>query len=178
MEKLTRSGAKPQNPDERPSRWPNFFGLVMAVFLFSAAPAAAHYVYQDDRVYNGDNECVEVRSEVSHGSLGAGYYKTDVEVWQGLLGYGNCLYHWERSSGKIAGKQQHFVNNNGSSRVCTATGWVFNTSFGNQLTIAVNHNRDYPLCGDGHYANWTGGYNNNGGEWHGGWVWSGWHWFD
>lgn len=159
-------------------RLPELAGVIAALCTASVLPALAHYVYNDDRVYQATSECVEVRSEVSHGSYGGGYYKTDVEVWQDILGnLGNCIYHWERAAGNIAGMQQHYVYTQANGwHVCTATGWIFNTNFGNQLTIAVTHPSRIPVCGSNNtYANWTGGYHNNGGSWNGGWVWSGGH---
>ena len=157
-------------------RLPEVVGAALAIVMVGIAlPASAHYVYAQDTVFIASSECVEVRSEVSHGSHNGGFYKTKVEVWKEFLGYGNCIYHWERSAGKIAAKQEHwaFVNNNWFA--CTATGWIFNSSTGNQLDVAVNHPNRNPACGAGTYANWTGGYNNNGGTWNGGWVWSGGH---
>jgi hypothetical protein len=121
--------------------WSTFRRITGAPFLagatialaVAATPAAAHYVYSKARVHEASSLCVEVRSEVSHGTEGGGFYKTDVWLSEQALGIA-CLNQKMGDPGTILSKQNHWAWVGNDVFLCTLTGDFTNTSRTNHIS--------------------------------------------
>ncbi|SDD76963.1 hypothetical protein [Glycomyces harbinensis] len=147
----------------------------LALILFGASPAAAHYVYEEAFTYRSNDLCVFQRSEVSHGD-GNGYARVDVDSSTVLgtpSGSYPCAWPLERPAGYISAKIETYVWLGSYWYLCDETGWVYNDTTSTELAIQARM-IGQPICGPGYYATNGVGYvwNNN---WFGGAVWSGAH---
>ena len=147
----------------------------------SAVPASAHYVYDDDYVYESHENCTKVRAETSHGD-GGGYRKVSVEssdqlnTWAGDY---DCTAGRAVPAGQIAARAILWRWNSGKSRweVCSDPGWYYNSGKADHYTIAMKPvPADKTPCGDGWYGTTGLGYVVYNSKWYGGPEWSGHHW--
>lgn len=147
-----------------------------ATALAVAAPASAHYVYQQGYVY-ARGDCTQVRSEISHGS-GGGYSRSDVRAKQDLdtaAGKLNCFARLARPAGYLAVRYDLYRWSARSNKwyVCAQSSWHYNKKNSYSYAIATNHGTR-TLCGDGYYGTMSYGHQYNDG-WKGGALWSGYH---
>ncbi|MGI5485045.1 hypothetical protein [Streptomyces lavendofoliae] len=143
----------------------------------TASPASAHYVYQGGWTYRTDYDCTAQRSEISHGRYGDGYSKSDVAAWE-RTPISQCTYPSWRPGGYIRTKAELWkwlpAQNRWSK--CYQTGWFYNTKTKQQISLQVTYKGGVKggKCGPGYYGTVAYGHQNNGG-WHGGAIWSGYH---
>lgn len=147
----------------------------LALVLFGASPAAAHYVYEEAFTYRSNDLCVYDRSEVSHGD-GNGYARVDIDASTVLAtpsGAYPCAWGLERPAGYISAKIETYVWLGTYWYLCAQTDWVYNDTTTTELAIQARM-IGQPICGESYYATNGVGYvwNNN---WFGGAVWSGAH---
>lgn len=145
-----------------------------AIVLLPAA-AYAHVIYEGGYIWeNGNGKCLWEHAELSHGDGGGFAQSTpravtetstptgDVECWQDwnrpayYLGARNLLTKWY-------GDQWY---------VCVDGDWKWNQQYTDQITkTSVYHTP----CGAGYYANFGGGVTYFNDRWHGGHLYSGYH---
>jgi hypothetical protein len=144
--------------------------LIASLVVLTTSPVMAHYVYEDVLVYASNADCTKVRSEISHGS-GGGYSRTDVtpKYFQNT----HCHTGWTRPAGYIAAQYQLYKWTGSQWAVCGGTPWYYNATSANKLTIASNDGSS-PLCGPGYYGTLSHGFVWNK-AWHGGSLWSDYH---
>lgn len=160
--------------------------VVGAVLSLGIGVASAHYVYsQGYTFWTGQDDCVQSRSEVSHGSHGTGYYKGNVWAQR----YGSTTGN-PTACGVAFSRPPHYMRIHldgwrqpwgGTWGICFGTAgpggsyWITNSSSTSALQSQVNHTGPMPTCGEGYYATNTIGEQLNG-TWKGGGMWSGSHW--
>lgn len=168
----------------RPWRIPlalSFALLFIAAFtIVTATPASAHYVYERGHTYASSTDCAWARSEVSHGN-GGGYAQADVAAdyrqWTpvGPIDCGNKL--WTRPPGYLAVRAELYKWNASQSQwqICRDSGgYAYNPESAHSIYI-YNYFGGYPPCGSGYYGTIAYSFEYNG-DWHGGPMWSGFHW--
>ncbi|WP_205324414.1 hypothetical protein [Glycomyces sp. YM15] len=147
----------------------------LALVLFGASPAAAHYVYEEAFTFRSNDLCVFDRSEISHGD-GNGYARVDIDASTVLStpsGSYPCAWGLERPRGYISAKIQTYVWLGTYWYLCDETNWVYNDTTSTDLAIQARM-IGQPICGPGYYATNGVGYVWNN-AWYGGAVWSGAH---
>ena len=127
-----------------------------------------HYVYEKESEslgwetigFDPFQYLIEVRSEVSHGSHGGGYYKSNAEVCAALNGFSFACATNDEGNVDIWVLQKHYFWNAplGEWRVCTGTGWVKNPGNKQEVELPINHPSNTPVCGNGWYGNMTYSY--------------------
>ena len=148
--------------------------LLGAVFLGgTAAPAAAHFVYEYPWTYFSSNSCEQTRSEVSHGG-GGGYYKTDgVSYRENRAIQASCAEWFDRPAGYKAAKWAAWKWNGSQWALCQESNYSYNSSTTSRHVVYWDYGSRTP-CGNGYYGNMGTSYHYNG-AWYGGSVWSGYH---
>lgn len=152
-------------------------GALAVALVGGASPAAAHYVYDKLFTYRSSENCVENRSEASHGS-GGGYARTDVWSWNELslflIGTQSCGWFYTRPSGYIRTAFDWYVYTSSGWALCAYTPWYYNTSSTDHMAISYDFGSS-PWCGSGYYGTYGLGYVYHGSQWYGGGLWSGHH---
>lgn len=149
--------------------------LSLAMLALPAVPAEAHYVAERVNTYFSHDNCEDTRSETSHGQSGGGYLRIDsiASRYNRALKWA-CMETYERPAGGHAVKG-HFYKWTGSEwALCWQSKWSYNGTPTSRYW-AYKDFGSYPDCGSGYYGNNGGGYHEHGGQWYGGWVWSGYH---
>lgn len=131
--------------------------------------AGAHYVYEYTNVISQPDWCMNIRSEVSHGSNDAGYYKGEVWMFRSssttdtpCAAPRTMPINWMR----VQMWQWKAASASGGAGVCSATGQqVNNLSSTDYMSQAVNHGAATATCGEGWYENETRGWGIRNGNW-------------
>ena len=136
----------------------------------------AHTVKQTEWTYRSGADCSKGHAELGHGS-GGGRTNGRSESWYrsslGPMGDIHCGVTWNRPDNHLALRVIYYYWTGASWHKCRDTDWTYNV--GSQWKMEDGNDYSSPRCGSGWYGTWTGAYVNNGG-WHGGSVWSGYHW--
>jgi hypothetical protein len=148
------------------------FGLVaiLGLSVGSISSVMAHYVYSSGIVYQNSDEliCVHGRSETSHGG-GGGYYRVDEQTH-------NCSgITVTRPAGNIAVRAKFYKWTGSEWVVCEDSDWSYNPTTSDHWGIAKDYGSS-PPCGNGYYGTSGAAYIYWNDAWHGGWIWSGYHW--
>lgn len=166
----------------RPARHPVLLalGVTLAVCGFIASTpgmANAHYVYEREHLYYTSADCVEGRSEVSHGSTGGGYYKAS--IWSQYKGVtngveANCNVRFFRPRHYLYLHIWGMKNTGGGLAICWGSYKHYNQSTDNGMSMYVRDSDGKPGCGSGWYGADSSIYMRNG-DMKGGHLWSGSH---
>ncbi|MBK3571609.1 hypothetical protein [Streptomyces sp. MBT62] len=164
-------------PTRPRSRWLIMIGAALIALMMSAAPASAHYVYDGGWTYRTDYDCTANRSEISHGRYGDGYSRSDVAAWEKSL-IAQCTFPSYRPGGYIKTRVHLYKWNSVKKKWthCYSSPWYSNTRNKHKIDLRVTYkgHGNGPGCGKGYYGTVAEGYVYNGG-WHGGAIWSGYH---
>ncbi len=140
---------------------------------FSVVPtrdAAAHYVYRDGQLYFSSLDCVDGRSEVSHGT-GNGYSRADITVTKIGGAYNEyCHDNFYRPNGYIRVRMALMYWTT-QWNTCRDTGYLYNSGTSSSMVITRTYSS---VCGGRNYdtQSWIHELN---GSWKGGILWSGSH---
>jgi hypothetical protein len=159
-----------------------FWSILLALALAGAVavPVMAHFVYEKEWVAHHEGQCVEARSEISHGNDNGGY--SQVRMWLRSTipnPYGATCQSWWSNFKKAKLRIRLFYKpiGFGDWHVCTTAGpWIWDWGSG------VTHNFDWRRekywdrpCGTANYATSGGAWGWHDNDWRGGNVWSGSH---
>lgn len=159
-----------------------FVAATIFPMLAVLGPAAsAHYVYQDPHTWAQDEQCVQNRSEISHGN-GGGYRKGTVKSERKLqLPWVSPMCETSKSQppGYMIVRPILVKVVDGSLAICNDPGWITNT-VNTHLLEGFSNFGTYPPCGDGYYGTLNGAAVFFNGKWlppeDGVLVFSGQHW--
>jgi hypothetical protein len=153
---------------------------LVGVLAVTTSPAKAHYVYEPGIVATWDHYCTKSRSEVSHGTHGGGYWKTDTESQaQNFYTGVNCIDPFARPANYLGAYITAMVYDafQGKWIVCFQRGWTYNSQTNAKLVLSYNHSSSSPPCGSNlKYRNLATSSVYDGSAWHGGKISSGDHW--
>jgi hypothetical protein len=138
-------------------------GIVTISLVSIAAPALAHYVYQQTDYARIADVCYRARSEVSHGSKSPydGYYKSSSWSLQDLVTpYGtiHCNTPVARAAQGYAAAIQKMKYNSATGvwAVCGASsGWYYSPTNGYNIEVIWDYGGYALPCGSGSYANYA-----------------------
>lgn len=150
--------------------------LAALLAITLAGPADAHVVYENGYSYSSSTNCTWQKSEISHGSQGTGYWKSEVNSkYFNFTTKGHCGSYWSRPTGYLAARYitAHWLH--GQWNYCTGIDWQFNGSSGHHYKAAVNNGYPWPPCGQGIYYSTTALGSVYNGGWYGGQLTSGYH---
>lgn len=143
--------------------------LLIGFTIGAGGVAGAHYVYDKGPVWENGERCINVRSEISHGS-GSGYVKANVEyLAPNTIGVQvNCALQWQRTRDFAAVNNQVDVWTGSAWAYCIALPYKYNTG-GTVSTMVQDRTFASTPCGNGrYYNNWGGGFTYFDGSWKGG----------
>jgi len=163
------------NATRRFSHTPSSAAIVVflsaALVISSASVAIAHYVYEEAEVWrNASGQCLEIRSEISHGS-GGGYSKGGDLTYQ-AVGPVQCFYQWLRGPGYLRMKYDLLKWNGSAWGYCRGINYYYNQTTVNIFDVYTNWGTQ-PPCGSGYYGTMSYGAVLVNGNWRGGSMWSG-----
>lgn len=165
------------NPSANPLRVWLIVGVLFGLLIGTAAPALAHYVYEEAYTYWSSDSCTWGRSETSHGS-GGGYAQGDAEAHRGtrtiFFGTVECSLDFDRPPGYLAVRWDWLYWTGSEWAVCAYYDWQYNSTTTHRMVLDYDFGSS-PWCGSGYYGTSAGSSHYNGG-WHGGYIWSGYHW--
>jgi len=152
------------------------FGLS---FMLNMTAASAHYVYEKAFTWRSSVDCVDTRSEISHGH-GGGYSRANSEITKrGYIPVVNqwrdCLSDFKRPAGYIHNQLALFRYAAPVDEWYRCSSWRswYNSNTTARFDTYVYWGTTAP-CGPGYYGT-TGGGSEYNGVWHGGLIWSGNH---
>lgn len=145
--------------------------FAMALVWTTAGAASAHYIYDSGITYASSNDCAYGYSETSHGT-GGGYSKSYI-LAEYHFSSADCAVYWKRPVGYLAVAFDLYKWTGSSWALCRYTNWYYNSTDTSQFILYAYYGSS-PPCGNGYYATYGGNFEYNGG-WHGGWLWSGYH---
>jgi hypothetical protein len=147
-------------------------GLFSALTVLGLQPqsASAHYVYASGTMWQDSYECVNGRSEVSHGN-GNGYSRSDIRAYVTAQGI-HCRDQFYRPPGYLRVRQIFLAQLAPGWAYCRDTGNIYNTGNNSYLIVGRTHSGK---CGTTNYQTESVMHELNG-SWKGGTMWSGLHW--
>jgi hypothetical protein len=158
------------------------FGGAAGMLFAMASLASAHQVDNEGWLYTSGADCVGGFSQIQESSGAAPVTNGEVRSRQRLhspwWNGGDCDDTYFRPPGYLAGRLQLWAwtqNDGGYWFLCRDTDWRFNQETYSDLTFSQTWS--WGPCGSAYYATMAGLYERNNGEWHGDWLYSGYHWF-
>jgi hypothetical protein len=129
----------------------------LTIFLAVGSPALAHYIYQATTYWGpNNNNCFNARSEVSHGSSGNGYWRSDST---GATGYWTpwgtiaCGAEWPRAAGYYRAAIHRMKWTGTTWALCGTSGWYYSGNNWSGIELSWDRGTASPPCGSGYYAN-------------------------
>lgn len=140
--------------------------LMSLVALFSLTTSALANIEIYESSYGTANtttvdDCINVRLETSHGSNGAGYYRTEVILMAQREGDEidrPCTFkdiNPDQGRFRVQLIQEKWNFNLVKWKVCKKTGWNRNRAGRATVTLSLEEVSAMPSCGDGFYRNRT-----------------------
>ena len=127
--------------------------LVLAPLLAHAVPANAHYLAAQGTVRTWNQYCANARVEVSHGSYGGGYWKTDASSVQPDYFGSNCTTPFVRPAGYIAAHIYAMKWTGREWAVCFRHPWQYTKKSTAKMVSIAMAGSSRPPCGAGWYHN-------------------------
>ena len=121
--------------------------LTLGLALLMAGVASADWIAHERRTYVGDNHCVRVRSEISHGS-GGGYSKATVRAKKNTP-Y-ECAGREKRSRNNLKAKWKLLYQTWNGWETCRYSNYVFNTQRVDTFSVYRDHGTSV-RCGNTKY---------------------------
>lgn len=123
--------------------------LPLGLLVAMTGIGSAHWVAHEKRTYYGDEYCVSVRSEISHGS-GGGYSKSTVRSKK--HNPYECAAKKKRYPNNMRAKWTMLFQDWDGWRTCVASNYAKNTQLVDTFSVNRDHGTTTP-CGDGRYMN-------------------------
>lgn len=150
------------------------FSMVVGFAAIAVPIAWAHLVYTDGLYgkYDVASICLGGTSAIAEGPPQA-----FVDVYSQYLYGGTCWQAKNIGQGKLGMKRQIYRKVDGSWKLCSGSGWLYNASATSYMSNSHQWTGGMP-CGAGYYNNLSHGKFYSNGIWHGGQRWSGQHYFN
>ena len=149
-------------------------GAVASISALGAGVAWAHLVETDGYYGKWDVPaiCLGGTSAIAEGPPQA-----FVDVYSQFFAANVCLQAKNIGQGKLGMKRQIFRKVDGSWKLCSGSGWLYNASATSYMSNSHQWKGGMP-CGAGYYNNLSSGKFYSNGIWYGGERWSGQHYFN